>query len=418
LLGLAGVKDGIKLTEQKSSDQEWQEEARKLELQGKQEQADAIRQSVLAIQPVPWKVLTPKSLAELEKEAFDPARYNKQAKQLVYEYALLHSSVHLFERLEAFKFNRARYPEQDYANVVRKYHHDYGEKSLGELNRKVALYGSDFRNPMNQTPLMIASQLGMAELVETLLRRGANPDLTDNWGRTPVQIALREAALSPQYARHSVGSVYAILAPRSVKVRVEGRLVKVDKHQMEYFLVNFMLAVTDRILRHKIQYAIPAFQTRDFVDALSPFPARVIPERRKNRAYISSVLARNEVQRSASGNRKLFLRIRRGYYVLNPCMDIETDGRWINVYDLIHIAELENETRNERLRHFLAFIRKCQQTNNFAIEMGREEALEAGDEESVTASEPADVGCGDTAADTPSSVPARPDDADQMSLRF
>ena len=404
LLGLVGVKDGIKLAEQKSSTQEWQEEARKLELQGKQEQADAIRQSVLALQPVPWKVLTPQSLAALEKEAFDPDRFNKQAKQLVYEYALLHSAVHLFDRLVEHKFNRAKSPEQDHANVLRKYHQDYGERSLAELNRKMAAYGVDFRNSMNQTPLMIAGRLGMAELVGSLLKHGANPDLTDNWGRTPVQIALREAALSADYARRSVGSVYALLAPRSVKVRVEGRLVKVDKHQMEYFLVNFMLALADRMLRFKIEYAIPAFQTRDFIGALAPFPAHVIPERRKNRSYITGVLARNEIGRFEPGSKKLFLRVRRGYYVLNPCMDLEVNGAWINVYDLIQISEMEKETHNPLLTRFIEYIRKCQRTNNFALAAQDDEA------EEVPAATPDEPG--------PSSVSARPDDPRQFDLPF
>jgi hypothetical protein len=411
LLGLVGARDGLKLAEQKSSVQEWQEEARKLELQGKQEQADAIRQSVLSIQPVPWKVLTPRTLADLEKEAFDPARFNKQAKQLVYEYALMHSAIHLLDRLVEHKFNRAKNPGQDNANVLRKYHQDYGERSLAELNRKIAAYGVDFRNPMNQTPLMIAGQLGMAELVSSLLKHGANPDLTDNWGRTPVQIALREAALSSEYARRSVGNVYALLAPRSIKTKVEGRLVKIDKHQMEYFLVNFMLSVADRILRFKIEYAIPAFQTRDFIGALIPFPAHVIPERRKNRAYISGVLARNEVQRFEPGNKKLFLRIRHGYYILNPCMELEVNGAWVNVYDLIQIGELEKETHNPLLMQFIEYIRQCQQTNNFTLASQHEATAGDPAEESPEPAAPAEglSGCS-PAIPSPLPAPANPDD--------
>jgi len=40
----------------KSSLEDWQKEAAKLELQGKQEQAEAIRRDILKLAPVPWPV--------------------------------------------------------------------------------------------------------------------------------------------------------------------------------------------------------------------------------------------------------------------------------------------------------------------------------------------------------------------------
>src|SRR5690606_4448558 len=55
LFGLLGLADGgaVKLESTKSSREDWQKEARKLELQGKQEQADAIRRDILRQSPVP-----------------------------------------------------------------------------------------------------------------------------------------------------------------------------------------------------------------------------------------------------------------------------------------------------------------------------------------------------------------------------
>lgn len=56
LLGLLGIEsggDGLQVEAKAASLEDWQKEARKLELQGKQEQADAIRQNILKQAPVP-----------------------------------------------------------------------------------------------------------------------------------------------------------------------------------------------------------------------------------------------------------------------------------------------------------------------------------------------------------------------------
>lgn len=57
LLQLAPCSGEFSLEQQQSSLDEWQREARKLELQGKQEQADDIRARILQQKPVPWPVL-------------------------------------------------------------------------------------------------------------------------------------------------------------------------------------------------------------------------------------------------------------------------------------------------------------------------------------------------------------------------
>ena len=360
LLGLSPKREGVRIAEQKSSAEEWKAEARKLEMQGKTEQVEAIRKSILAIQEVPWKVLTPDSLEASKKEAFDPAHYNKQAKQLLFEYAVLYSVPYLIAELVAFKFNRAKNAGGELPAVERKYHLDYMEKSLHELHRKIGLYGVDFRNPLNQTPLMIAARLGLVPLIRALIRDGANPHLVDNWGRNPLQVALRRAYLDERYARACIGQVYPELAPSSIKVRIDARLTKIDNHRPEFFLLNSMLAVAQDILRVKINYAIPAFQTGDFVGALAHFPDHVIPPWRKHRQYITAVLARHEIFRQDPYNRKLFLRVHRGYYILNPRMEVEVNDVWVNVYDLMQIEHLEKEKGNRMLQQFVQYVRAWQ----------------------------------------------------------
>lgn len=358
LLGLVRTSQRLRVSAQVSSKEEWEREARRLELQGKHEQAELIRKDLLGGQQVPWKVLTPAALDALKKEAFDPDHYNKQAKQQLFEYAMVYSVKSLLSELVRFKFSRAYNPSRsDLDAIQRKYRQDYYERSCANLKRKLELYGIDFRNPLNQTPLMIAAQMGLTDLVTALLQGGANPELCDNWGRTPFQIALRQAYMDPTYAKAKIGPLYEMLAPSSLKVKVEGRLVKLDQHMMEFFLLESMLAVFQHILRHKIDYRIPAFETGDFVFALDHFPEPVIPERRRNRPYITSVLARNEVLRPEPHNRRLFVRVNRGFYLPNPVMEIEMGDQWVNLYDVIHVDALEQEKDDAALQHAIRYIR-------------------------------------------------------------
>ena len=227
--------------------------------------------------------------------------------------------------------------------------------------RLTRLYGMDFRNPLNQTPLMIAAKTGALEAVRFLAEGGADRKLRDNWGRTASQIALREAYLNRKYATEKIALTYPLLAETAINVKVAGRLHKIDARTMEYFLLNSMLALFQEIFRRKIICSIAAFETGDFVSALQFFPDRIIPEYRKKRAYISSILAKNEVFGDSKYNRRIFLRITRGFYIPNPHMEIEVEeDKWINVFDLINISSLEKETSNKRLQAMLEVIRGMQ----------------------------------------------------------
>ena len=125
---------------------------------------------------------------------------------------------------------------------------------------------------------------------------------------------------------------------------------------MAFFLIHSMLACSQSIWRWKIQFALPAFETADFIFALEHFPEHVIPSYRRRRPYISSVLAGHEIRRDIPSNMQLFVRIAQGKYILNPTMEIQIDEQWINASDLMHIDELRQETENKNLQSYLTHI--------------------------------------------------------------
>ena len=96
----------------------------------------------------------------------------------------------------------------------------------------------------------------------------------------------------------------------------------------------------------------------DVEDIANSFPNTILPEFRKKRTYLNAILSKNEVSRNDPYNRKLFLRIARGVYVINPDLDIlVAEDHWMNAYDMMFTEKMTRE-RNEaivqeeiRLRH-------------------------------------------------------------------
>ncbi len=348
LLDLTTVSEETAVRAEQSNLEDWKQEANRLAAQGKQEQADAIRKDILDTRDVEWQVVTNETIDDLKREALDPANYNKKAKQLLFDYAVTYHLPQYFEPLVELKFNRAREPKKHAFSIEQSYLREYRGSAIQELRHKINQYGVNFRNALNQTPLMLASRAGNVELATELVEAGADRDALDNWGQNALQIALGEAYLEGTGGVRHIGALYPLLSPSSIKIRVDKRMIKLDSHLMEFFLLQSMLAIFPRILRYKATNWFhtmpkPSFESGDFFFAVDDFPEYVLPERRKKRSYISSILSKNEYFRDDPYNRKLFLRVELGYYVLNPLMDIAVGERWVNVYDLlgirIHAAE-------------------------------------------------------------------------------
>ncbi|MEA3410728.1 MAG: AAA family ATPase [Pseudomonadota bacterium] len=347
LLGLQLAERGLKLEEYGSSLEEWRAEARRLELQGKQEQADEIRSQILRQKAVPWQILQGDALEALQERAV--TRGDKKAKLLLFEYALVYRDQNRLNALIKAGFAHARSPEKGLRPLNRKHYLPYELKHPGAVLRECDKYGADFRNPFNQTPLMIASRLGNATLVEELIAREADTGLVNNVGLNAFRIALEQACGDPKYAKNKLTAIYQRLEPDSTSIQVDGRLVKLDNHLMEFLMLNLTMVLSFTRLARKVIHTGGAFESADFVETLAEFPDSVVPERRKKRAYISSILAKNEVSRDDRYNRKLFYRIKRGHYIINPNLSVRVEGEWRNIYtllplELIAYRHIENDS--------------------------------------------------------------------------
>ncbi len=333
LLDLRLSKDGLQLEKQDSTLDEWRKEAQRLEQQGKEEQAESIRERILKQKPVPWQVLQGEPLDQLQQKAIE--ENNKKAKLALFEYALVYRDQPRLNALIKAGFAPARNPQKGIHLLNKKHFVPYELKHPGAVLRQTDQYGVDFRNLFNQTPLMVASRLGNETLVRELRERGANTELINNSGFNAFQIALEQTLDDPKYSSNKLAAVYRLLEPDCIDIQVDEQLVKLDKRSMEFLMLSLMMAMFYTRMGDAINQTGGAFQSSDFTEALAHFPERILPARRKKRPYLSSILSKNEVSRDDQYNRKLFLRVKRGHYIINPGLSLRVEGEWQNIYALL-----------------------------------------------------------------------------------
>ena len=184
---------------------------------------------------------------------------------------------------------------------------------------------------------MTAARYGNAVLIEQLIELGADTEQLNSNGMNAFQIALEQACSSPSFARRKLADIHHLLSPADISVEVEKRLIKINNHLMEFTMINLMIAMFYHRLGDNIAGWYNAFGSRDFTEVLEAFPLDVIPDRRKRRSYISSILAKNEVCREGPYNRKLFYRIKRGQYIINPGLSLRMGDTWRNIYDVLRL---------------------------------------------------------------------------------
>ncbi|WP_063890960.1 ankyrin repeat domain-containing protein [Burkholderia ubonensis] len=341
LLGVQQRTEAIATPARVSSREDWQKEARKLELQGKQEQADAIRESILRQSPVPWPVFDEPWLRDTMDRVFRQPAPSGKIKQQLLEYAACYDEPMLAGWLAGqARLDAARYFGQQRATLGRKYLTPYVSSRFKEVLQQCDRHGVDHRTPMNATPLMAAAAAGNVALVEVLLERGADPDATDHLGRNALHWALLEAFRDARFAQGAFGTLYQLIAPASLDLMSDGQLVRIDRHLSEYLLIQTFWAL------FKSRFAVPwhtrsGFDTATILDAWRDLPSHIVAPERKRRTYLSGLLSRNEVRRDYTYNRRLFVRVAQGWYQFNPALQVRQrhggEEKWIPLYEALNL---------------------------------------------------------------------------------
>ncbi len=204
--------------------EEWAQEARKLQLQGKEEQAQAIRDAFLQHKPVPWTPWSRALVEELLPKALDPRNPSAKPRQTVFDYAMWHGQHEWVTALGKANFAAARQlmdegeffgagtvkpsrynfagdrwdglqalTRKTVAAVRQRHLQPWEAKKFKDLLQQADTYGPDHATPAGATPLMLAAMAGNAPLVQALLDKGADPQRRDDFGHTAWDCAVGRA---------------------------------------------------------------------------------------------------------------------------------------------------------------------------------------------------------------------------------
>lgn len=366
----------VTLDARQSTLEDWQKEARKLELQGKQEQAEAIRRNILKQTPVPWPVFDAARVEALLIKVFREQAPGSKHKQQLYEYAAAFDEPVLAAWLvQEAKFEPALDFLRQRATLGRKSITPYFASHFKDVLRLCDQHGIEHRLPMNQTPLMAAAAAGNLPLVEALLQRGADREAVDHTGYNALHWAMQAAFRDPKFAGGPFAALYELLAPPAIDVNAGGRLIRIDRHVSEYFLFQTMWTLFKSRFTHRQQRPTAAFDTQAIIDAWQHLPANVVRPERKRRPYLSGVLSRNEVERDYAYNRALFVRICQGWYQFNPALSVrrrQGDAEtWVPIYaalNLPFINEFSLDFIWPRIDHYLSMAGLPERTIPIAAE--------------------------------------------------
>ena len=334
LLGLQPFKGRLRMQDQASSLGEWRREAQKLQRQGKEEQAEAIRTRILGIQSTPWTPLDREEILQLSERALNGG--GKKSMLQLFEYAVLSRDEARLEKLRAAGFRPALRPvDAGLRQLTARHFMPYTFRKPNGVLALVEKYGLDHRDRFNCTPLMLAARFGHGHAAAALVEMGANRNLVNSAGLTAFQILLQETAEDTRYAKRTAGELFHRLRPAQVTVMVENKLIQLDSRKAEFLLFNLFAALFHTTTRVNVRSGRLGLRAVDIVNVLERLPPSAVPGYRTKRPYISQVLARNEVFRDTPYNRRIFRRTSRGYYVLNPEMRVRIGKQWVGIYDLL-----------------------------------------------------------------------------------
>ena len=116
------------------------------------------------------------------------------------------------------------------------------ERSAKAVLQDCDLYGVDHKTYCGASPLMLAARAGNVALVETLLARGADPEIVDDYGHTAWMGALNHAIDKQAFAHAHVAALFERLGPETLDVHTDGRLVRLERRQAEFWLLGLMLS--------------------------------------------------------------------------------------------------------------------------------------------------------------------------------
>jgi hypothetical protein len=340
LLQMQESKAEISIKETKSTREEWLDEARRLEEQGKHEQAEKIRAKYLG-----YEYISPEQLEIIKSLALDPAKketeVKKERKQL-FQYAINHRQYDWVDALAKLQFLRAVLYMKELRAERREYEKHLRLGNKLKVESVIQKYGVDFTCDEGVSGLMVALQYGQTELALDMLNKGASLTYADNASRQAIDYLFasyiknkrsnqKQAQLADE---QTMIRCWSKVSPQVLEYEYNKRWFRISSHSMLFFLIILMRNTADtqpskakiisRTGNDKSEFITGTFNMSELEKFAAMMPDEILPPYRKKRTYINSIMAMNEREKPSPYCKAAFLRIERGWYVLNPNMISKT----------------------------------------------------------------------------------------------
>src|SRR6266498_1142253 len=332
LLALRESKKPLQVVEQKSDKHEWLEEARRLEEQGKYEQAEQIRAKYLG-----YEYISPEQLEQIKILALDPAKKEaevKRERKQLFQYAQAHHKIQWIDQLAKLQFQRAIQYMKELRQDGREYAKNCRLGRTEEVRRIMQKYGTEFA-PVDTalTGLMVALHHGQDAVTELLLQSNADISTPSAKGLFPLDYLLQGYYKNVIYRHTFVAGKNTLLKywhrvkPSSIAIQFDRRRLDIGSHSMAFFLLVCMRCIEQEMGEkvrikyqdeNKCEQITGVFSIDDVMRFVECIPDEIFPLYRKQRQYVNSVLSLHEVERESPYNKKLFARVKRGSYIVNP----------------------------------------------------------------------------------------------------
>ncbi|MDR1680980.1 MAG: hypothetical protein LBS12_04260 [Prevotellaceae bacterium] len=336
LLQMQETKTEICVRETKSTREEWLDEAQRLEEQGKHEQAEQIRAKYLG-----YEYLSPEHLETVKALALDPAKKEpevKRERKQLFQYAIHHRRYDWVEAMAKLQFPRAVLFMKEIRAERREYEKGLRLGNKPKVIAVVQKYGVDFTCDGGVSGLMMALQHGQTELALELLNKGASTTLADLSSLQAIDYLLSSYIKYQRSSRKQVQLAteetmircWHQVCPPAVEYEFHKRRFRVGSHSMLFFLITLMRNTADsqptmakeRESANK-DFSIGAFNMNELEEFAAMMPDEILPPYRKKRTYINSVMSSHEKNKVSSSCKAAFIRVERGWYILNPQIKVK-----------------------------------------------------------------------------------------------
>lgn len=310
LLNIVEPTKKLVLEQQQSNEEEWLEEARRLELQGKHEQAAQIRARIKGIE-----YISPDEAERLANEIFNSDKPSNAQCQRLFNYAKARNLTSIIERLQKeARFGPAKQYMGEYNKAQKIFFTQCRNGNLRQVEKITQKFGMDIKdNREGMTGLMLGVLYDKSNLIDYFLKNEAKLTATDDKNRNALQMAML-AYEHRRIDKKRLQNLYLQFRRPYIKCISDGKMRKISFKSMEYFLINYLYAIRDEIINPKDPPSMQGLKMDEFMEYIELMPDGILPAYRRKRQYVNSILAKNEIDRDDKYNRKLFKRKSRGVY--------------------------------------------------------------------------------------------------------